>query len=406
LSDVGRLYEAERRAREAAEAAERRAAFLADASEVLASSLDYRTTLAAVARLAVPALADACLVDLVDDDGHSVRVAAVAAEPHGDLLTALGALALDRPAAPRETPVVGIGDGRAHMVVPLVARDRALGVMVFVVSCERAYRAEDADLARALARRAAVAVDNARMYEAAQRALKARDDVLATVSHDLRNPLAAIAASAGALKKALSTTDVSEPTQQRTSRTADIILRSVKRMDALIRDLLDLTRLEEGRAPLDKRPVDVSVLAQDACELFRPVAAERGVMLEHVMTAPMPAPVAADAERVQQVLSNLIGNAVKFSRASGRVAVSVRDVAGGGVEVAVCDGGAGVSEADLPHVFDRFWQAGEHTGGRPRSGSGLGLAIAKAIVEAHGGRIWAESALGVGSTFCFTLPRE
>ena len=225
----------------------------------------------------------------------------------------------------------------------------------------------------------------------AENAVRSRDDVLAIVSHDLRNPLNIIAMSAGLLDKPL-------PDEARGAQVG-IIRRAVAGMNRLIGDLLDVTQITSGRLRIETRPVSVSSICEDAHAICVPLLAAKSQPFECELP-PVKTWVLADRERVLQVLSNLIGNAHKFTPEGGGISLRVQ-VEDGFVRFVVHDSGPGVSAHDLPHIFDRFWQARRVRRG---GGVGLGLAITKGIVEAHGGRIWAESVAGIGSTFYFTLP--
>jgi PAS domain S-box-containing protein len=226
---------------------------------------------------------------------------------------------------------------------------------------------------------------------AAEAAVQARDDVLAIVSHDLRNPLNAIALSAGLLRERI-------PEESR-AKLVHLIRQSVDRMNRLVRDLLDVAKIEAGRLTIESAPLDLRELVQETCAAFDEQARERRLDVD--VDVPGGAPVVlADGDRILQVLSNLVGNAIKFTPDGGRVTVRMQADAEE-VRVSVSDTGPGIRPEDLPRVFDRFWQARR----ADRRGAGLGLAIAKGIVEAHGGRLWAESSPGAGSTFRFTLPR-
>jgi two-component system, sensor histidine kinase and response regulator len=222
----------------------------------------------------------------------------------------------------------------------------------------------------------------------AEAATRVRDDVLATVSHDLKNPLGTIYTSAALLLEV----DMAPDAQR---RQIDIIRRTAQRMDRLINDLLDVSRLEAGHFTLEPSAESARALLLEARELHSSLAQAKGIEVEYRMP-PDDALVHADRNRVLQVFSNLIGNAVKFTPEGGRIAVAA-DGAGDHVHFTVSDTGRGIADADLPRIFDRFWHGGE------AGGSGVGLALAKGIVEAHGGTIWAESG-GTGSTFPFTLP--
>jgi PAS domain S-box-containing protein len=232
----------------------------------------------------------------------------------------------------------------------------------------------------------------ARRLIEAEAATRARDEVLAVVAHDLRNPLHTISMAATMLSELAS--DRWE--QVRTS--AEIIRRGAARMSRLVQDLLDLKRAEAGVLRVQPRAVVVADLVSDAVDLLRPIAAASSLDLTADIAEGLP-PVLADRDRIEQVLSNLIGNAIKFTPRRGGITVRV-DRDGEVVRLAVSDTGPGISADQLPHIFRRFWQ-GDRV---DRRGIGLGLPIAKAIVEAHGGRIWAESEPGWGSTFYVTLP--
>jgi signal transduction histidine kinase len=225
----------------------------------------------------------------------------------------------------------------------------------------------------------------------AEAAVRARDDILSIVSHDLRNPLGTIA-----MATALLELDIG-PERRRAQ--VEVVRRSVKRMERLIQDLLDVDQIESGRLRVSPAPVDAATLLDEAKPGMQLLASEKGLAIDFERTDE-PLTVRADAARVGQVIANLVGNAVKFTPAGGRVVVRLAR-AGETARFCVSDTGPGIAQSDLPHLFDRFWQARD----RPRRGGvGLGLAIAKGIVEAHGGRIEVESEPGAGSTFCFTIP--
>jgi signal transduction histidine kinase len=228
--------------------------------------------------------------------------------------------------------------------------------------------------------------------ERAEAASRTREDLMAVVSHDLRNPLSAIATAATLLRR----NSDSDPTGRATKQ-AELILRSADRMARLISDLLDIACIDAGRLSVELLPHSAASLLQEAAELFQLIAADKSLRL--TVDAPRPSLlVLADQERVLQVLSNLVGNAIKFTPAGGIIQLRAQ-TDGDAVRFSVVDTGPGVSAEQLPHVFDRYWQA-KRDG---RLGIGLGLSIAKGIVEAHGGHIWAESPSGGGSSFQFTL---
>jgi PAS domain S-box-containing protein len=397
--------------------------FLAEVGSALALTLDYEETLTNVAQLAVRQLADFCAVDVMSDDGTLSRLRVVSRDPSKAWLCDLiRQISLDR-ARPlvmwsvldSRRPVVRNGvtaerravfaDDPAHrevlasfkpravMSVPLLAHGKLLGTMTFLSATpSRDYGPDDVRLAEELAVRAALAIENARLYREARRAVQARDDVLGIVAHDLRNPVNSILMASHMLVRR-----GSEP-ERRAQKPLHAIGRSALRMNRLINDLLDVTSMEAGRLSIEPTPVSACQIISDSVEAHRALADSSSLDLR-LDAAPSLPDVWADRERLLQVFENLIGNAVKFTEPGGRITVGAAP--GQGEDVFwVSDTGRGISADDVPHVFDRFWQA-HRTGHR---GAGLGLPIVKGIVEAHGGRIWVESAPGRGATFAFTIP--
>jgi PAS domain S-box-containing protein len=284
-----------------------------------------------------------------------------------------------------------------YISVPLVARGHIVGALTLASSSGlREYDADFAAFAEDVGRRVAMSIDNTRLYRETERAVKQRDHIVAVVSHDLRNPLTAIGGAAGLLKR---TQDLGEKAAV-VHRNADLIGRSVERMNRLISDLLDAARIEAEGLAISPEETPLDVLLEEVVDAFEPIAHERSIHLV-VDRTPRDCRLFVDRGRIFQVFSNLVGNALKFTPAGGKVTVFVERCE---EEARFCvkDTGPGMKEADLPHIFDAYWQA-EHT--RSTTGAGLGLAIAKGIVEAHGGRIWAESTPGEGAAFYFTLPK-
>ncbi|HEX2060666.1 MAG TPA: HAMP domain-containing sensor histidine kinase, partial [Thermoanaerobaculia bacterium] len=288
----------------------------------------------------------------------------------------------------------GRGDGGARtlVILPLVSRGQTIGVAAAVSTEAKPFTREDLPLFTELARRASLSIDNARLYLESQQAVRAREEVLAIVSHDLRNPLNAVTLGASLLK--MSNTLSTDDREQ-----LDTIEVSAKRMSRLIADLLDVTRLEGGkRLPIEPETVPVRELIDEAEELFRAQAGVASVSIVVHVDDPLP-PVHADRHRVMQVLSNLIGNSMKFTPPGGRIDVSATRT-DGTVLFTVADNGPGIPKENLSDIFSPYWQAKR----TERMGAGLGLPIAKGIVEAHGGTIWVESDAGQGTRFYFTLP--
>ena len=395
--------------------------FLSSAGEALASSLDYEETFQRVPRLAVPALADACVLYVAEgDEVRRFAVACIDPENEAALAELTGAypsglrnprslvghvLRTGHPLLLRDFSEAGARrlfrnepellryiarfKVRSAMMVPLEARRRAVGVICLVSGPSgRVYGESDLTLARDLARLAALAVDNARLYHESQQAIRAREEIMAVVAHDLRNPLNTIAMSLALLKEGKGTV----------AERLEVVARAAQRMDALIQDLVDAATIDAGRLRLDLGRLDAGEVLRSVAAELEPIAAEKGIDIECRVQGDLP-PVNADRLRIGQALANLIGNALKFTEPGGSVEVSVQSTADA-VLYRVTDTGVGIAPAALAHVFDPFWQAGK----KARGSLGLGLTIVRGIVEAHGGRIWAESQPGAGSSFCFTIP--
>ena len=425
-----RLLTRAQEARGQAELAQRRLELLSKASDVLASSLDYPTTLATVARLATPELADWCVVDLLAEDGALHRLATAHADPvKDDMLRELARLYPPDPAWGRPTIEV-LHSGRPHVVttvevpflehvahdaahrrlqeelgcvsymsVPLVARGRTLGVLSFMSARpSRRYSVADLPLAEELARRAALAVDNARLYKEVEDALRVRDDFLTAASHDLRTPLTSIKGRIELMQMRL----------DRGKELSDEFLRSqigtlhkgAAHMLAVVDEITDVAHLQMGRQlALNRETFDVGELARAAAALVG--GGDRVERATVVVTAGAETLVEGDRMRLARVLQNVIGNAVKYSPAATVVNVEVRDGTDA-VRIVVRDHGVGIPADELPRIFTRFYRASTARG---IDGTGIGLAGAKAIVEQHGGHITLESVVGEGVTVTITLPR-
>lgn len=404
-----------RGAREQAEREERAAAFLASAGQELARSLDYEETIAALTRLIVPNLGEMCVVDISEADGALRRIALAHRNPEDEQRYApsIGRVVHDVPEAlvrimqSGEAALVGASSGlyehiteernggsRNLVFLPLVSRAQTIGIAVAVSSEARPFTQSDLPLFTELARRASISVDNARLYRESQQAVRAREEVLAIVSHDLRNPLNAVTLGATLLQ-------MSETLSPDDREQIDTIVISARRMSRLIADLLDVTRLEGGkRLPIEPATVNPVDMLREAEELFRAQAGVASVTMIYDVEEPLP-PVHADRHRIMQVLSNLIGNSLKFTPAGGSIRTHAEQRR---EEVVFCvhDTGPGIPRAHLGDIFSPYWQAKR----TERLGAGLGLPIAKGIVEAHGGTIWVESEPGQGARFYFTLPIE
>jgi signal transduction histidine kinase/CheY-like chemotaxis protein len=421
------LYEEQSQSRAAAELAERRAVFLADAGAALASSLNYQDTLKTVSQLAVPEIADWCAVDIVDHRGSLTRLAVSHVDP-GKIAFAetLQQQYPPDPAAPHgvhecvrtRTPILieeiseemvraGARDAhhaelilelglQSYMCVPLVAHGRALGALTFAVAeSGRRYTKADLRFADDVASRAALAVENARAYDEVSRANRLKDDFLATLSHELRTPLNAVLGYTRMLRTGALPAD-------KHARALETVERNALSLTQLVEDVLDVSRIEAGKIRLDVQPVSLPRVVEAAIATVKPAADARGVRIQTIVN-PLTPHISGDAERLQQIIWNLLSNAVKFTPRGGRVQVRLEQV-DSSVEVVVSDTGAGIARDFLPHVFERFRQADSRFS-REHGGLGLGLAITRHLVEMHGGTIEAASdGQGTGSTFRIRLP--
>jgi signal transduction histidine kinase/ActR/RegA family two-component response regulator len=393
---------------------------------VLGSSLDYETTLEGLAQLAVAALADYCLIDLVDDDGRVRRVAATHRDP---ALQPVASRLRDYPPGPQPAGVPAVlRTGRVESVshvteetiarlardagharvlrelglksfitVPLVARERTIGALTFSSTQQRReYGPEDVAYAREIAARAALAIENARLYGRAQEVNRVKDEFLATLSHELRTPLTPILGWTHMIRSG-------RLGAEETAQGVRVIERNSQSLSRLINDLLDMSSILSGKMRIERAPVELQTLVREAVETVRPQAAARRVAIEVETDGLAPVSVEGDRTRLVQVFWNLLNNAVKFSAEGGRVCVRVGGT-DGAARVEVEDDGAGMAAEFLPHAFERFQQADMATT-RAHGGLGLGLALVKSFVEAHGGSVAAESAgEGRGSRFTVRLP--
>jgi signal transduction histidine kinase len=276
----------------------------------------------------------------------------------------------------------------------LTARGQSVGVLTLLrSSASRGNESTDIVIAENFAARAALAIDNARLYHEAQQATAARDRILGIVSHDLGNPLSAIAMCSRVL---LETPPAEAEARRELAKT---IHESTTWMSRMIQDLLDVSAIEAGVLSMISASEDIRQIVTRAAGLFTQTAHDKGVTIVVDVEESLPR-VFVDPERMVQAVANLIGNAVKFTPTGGRVVIEAR-AHGEIIEISVEDTGRGIVEADIPFIFNRFW----HTRGTA-AGTGLGLAIAKGIVDAHGGAIAVRSRVGEGSRFAVTLPRE
>ncbi|HEX7978415.1 MAG TPA: GAF domain-containing protein [Gemmatimonadaceae bacterium] len=386
---------------------------LADVSGAL-STADYDRAFATVTRVVATALSDLAVLYVIQEDGAIRRVAAASrvAEQQSLLDAMVASWSQPRPTHPvlkviasrrslvqsfdpgqhdslAESPVhlavLQSVDPRYALLAPMISGESCVGC-VALTSTSRPFEKRDTALLEEIGRRCALFVENSRLHERERRAIRTRSDVLGMVAHDLRNPLHSIVVNARLLQQLPGDLE-----------SLDSIQRASARMSRILEDLLNVARFEAGRLDVERAPVPPGELVADAARTYRKLVVARGLEFR-VSLAPGLAPVLADRERVAQVLENLLSNAMKFTT-SGTITIGVR-ADGRVVEFFVADTGEGIAPEHLPMVFDAFWQARR----QDRDGAGLGLSIVKSIVETHGGRVWATSDVGVGSTFHFTLP--
>jgi PAS domain S-box-containing protein len=398
---------------------EQRQAFLASAGEKLASSFGSGEVLQIVADLAVPALADGCILETRVGDGYRAGAVAHSDPAIREVLDRMTAAGVRRP--PPDHPLSEISRTRAPVLLqsdaaarviysskspfyieglrkmnpqaalflPLVARGHLAGVLSLFRS-NRGFDGDESTFAEDLARLAALALENSLLLDTVRAALRSREEIVGVVSHDLRNPVAAV--------KMLSRAAMRDDNASSRTENIGLIAKAAEQMDALIRDLLDVNRLDAGKLTIHPDPVDPSDLLGGSLQTLVPLVEEKSIGLDLQLEQGLPR-VMADSERIQQTISNLIGNAIKFTPSGGKITVRTRS-RGGELIVSVTDNGTGIPPEQLQKVFDRYWQSAR----TDREGAGLGLAIAKGIVEGHGGRMWIESTWGEGTTASFTLP--
>ncbi|OFX24221.1 MAG: hypothetical protein A2V77_01640 [Anaeromyxobacter sp. RBG_16_69_14] len=415
----------ERVARESAEKAERRAAFLAEAGGLLSASLHYEETMVRLGRLCVRSLADWCVLDIVED-GELRRLAGACADPAREpLLQKLRERYPARwnslhPAArslrdgePLWVPaftddllrsmcqneehleiVRGLGACSA-VVVPLVARGQTLGVLSLASGTPGRYARADLELAKEVAQRAAIAIDNARLYRETQRAVRLRDEFLLVASHELRTPMTPLTVSLTALQRWERSGQFAVPAP--VSESVALAARQGTRLNRLIGELLDVSRIESGRPELDLSEVDLGTIVREVAARFEPELAGARCRISIRCTGSVVG--RWDASRLDQVVTNLVGNALKFG-AQRPIEIDCTQEAGV-ARLAVRDHGIGVDPAHQARIFERFERA---VSSWNYGGLGLGLYISRRIVEAHGGTINVESQLGAGSTFIVELP--
>jgi signal transduction histidine kinase/ActR/RegA family two-component response regulator len=421
---------------------------LADVSHVLSASLDEHETLATLARRLVPALADYCILDVFDAEGRIRRAAALHKDPARQELmreilhsppevgAATGMGRVLRTGQAVLTPEIGEkeiragarDDGhlrlllelapRSSILVPMISRGRVLGAICLALCAgDRRYGPKDLALAEEIGHRAALALDNARLYHEAQEAIRHRDEsvealrrlneelaaedrrkdeFLAMLAHELRNPL-------GAISNAGQVLDQTPSADPRVRGLGTVIGRQVRHLSRLVDDLLDVSRFTRGQIDLRPRPVELKPIVEGAVETTRPLLEQRGHRLT-VALPEEPVRLEADATRIEQVLANLLHNAAKFTAPGGRIELTA-ETEDGQVVLRVRHNGHGIAPDLLPRIFDLFVQE-DRSLARSHGGLGIGLTLVRTLVERHGGTVEAHSeGPGRGSEFVVRLPR-
>ncbi|MBV9122514.1 MAG: response regulator, partial [Planctomycetes bacterium] len=400
--------------------------FLAEASRVLGDSLNWQATLDRLACLAVPHLADWCVIDLIGED-RRVRPAAVA---HVDpsrvdqvremrqrfppgleerevvsrvwqtgrpvVFPALAGKDVETTREPEHPRLLVELGFKSYVCVPLSARGRTLGAITLVRSSSgRRYQAPDLVLAEDFVRRAALAIDNARHYDEAQEAVRCRDEFLAMLAHELRNPLAPILNAV----QIMAERGLQDPSLR---RARDVVERQGRHMARLLDDLLDISRITRGRIELRKTPLDLQTVLAQAVQTSRLLLQERRHQL--LVDLPRgPLPVEADSTRLEQIFANLLNNAARYTEPGGRIHLTA-ERAGAEVVTRVRDNGMGIPPEMLTRIFEPFQQL-DHSLARSQGGLGIGLTLVRRLVEMHGGVVEALSeGPGQGSEFVVRLP--
>jgi PAS domain S-box-containing protein len=397
--------------------------FLAEASRTLSTTLDYKQTLQRIARVAVPHFADWCLVHLADPSGVPQQLVAAHIDPKK---VAIAEEYYRRfPPNPDETTgiiqAIRTGESRfveeltpdilkatthheeqlrilqeldliSYMVVPLKLPDRVIGTLSFITAeSHRVFSRRDLVVAEDLARRAAKAIENSRLYARLREEHRRKDEFLAMLAHELRNPLAPIRSGL----ELLSLSGIEH-------ETIPVMREQTAHLARLVDDLLDVSRIVQGKIRLQQKPVELGEIIKHTVEATKPLADEQRHHIE-VSLPETPVWVLGDRVRLSQCLTNLLHNAIKYTEPAGRIWVSLA-TEGGQAELAVEDDGIGIEPEMLPHLFDLFTQA-DRSLERSKGGLGIGLTLVRNLVEAHGGSVTAHSAgLGEGSEFLITLP--
>jgi PAS domain S-box-containing protein len=403
--------------------------FLAEASSVLGSSLDYEPTLQSVAHMVVPFLADWCIIDLVADDGSLQQVAIAHVDPAKMELART--LRATYPPDPHEPHSIwqAIHSGQAvlateiadaelaarardadhlhllramaigsHMIVPLIARERRLGTISFIAAQAGRYNATDLTLAEDLAHRTALAIDNARLYREAQAAIEMRNEFLSIASHELKTPLTTLLGHTQAFQRRVAR---DHALNARDQRALNVIEQQAMRLNKQIGTLLDLSRIELGQFNLDYEPVDLAALAWRTTAEIEPTLERHSFQINLLVPTLV---VMGDPVRLEQVLQNLLQNAIKYSPSGGTIMLQL-ERQDDHAALMISDQGVGIPEAERPYLFQRFYRA-SNVISKNITGMGIGLYLVNLIVALHHGTVEYTSTEGEGTTFIVRIPLQ
>ncbi len=400
--------------------------FLADTSIVLQENIDFDLRLVKMANLITPFLADFCMIFISENNQLVSKVNIHSKKLLEETLALVAANLFSRPEispyrAEGKTDslkpllIEDVSDSflqtltidekhledfkkilpKSLLFVPLVAREKIIGAVILgMSSSKRKFSEVDILFVRLVEYRIALSIDNIRLYDEAQRAIYAREDILSIVSHDLRNPLAAIKGGFQLIPQLLKGKN-----EEQINTLVSTLGDSATFMERLINDLLDFSKIHQGNLSLQLKEISIEKLISEIIELSQGKAKEKSIDLSSTITENA-STLICDPDRIKQVLNNLIGNAIKFTPENGKITLGIQEQAEK-FYFSVIDNGPGISKENLLHIFDRYWQVKKTA----HLGTGLGLFIAKGLVEAHGGGMWLESEIGKGSNFQFEIPK-
>ena len=407
---------------------EERQRILNEAGEKLVTSLDHQITLQEIAQLLVPSMADYCRIALVDDQGQIKEIAVNHIDPkkialvrelyeqykdrvssayglnsllqtgQSELISAVTPeiVAPSAQENPAMLPIIEALGLTSYMGTPLIARERVIGAITFSsVQPERHYTREDLAFAQELARRIALTLDNARLYQEAQKAISVRDDFISIASHELRTPVTSLKLYVQVLQKQLARLGKENVTYSLTKMDAQL-----NKLTLLIKDLLNVTRIELGRLDFQENLFDLNEVVKETVEQIQPTTGKHGIRIEGQVNQP----AWGDKDRIGQVLTNLLTNAIKYSPQADTIIVRLTSTQESAV-VSVQDFGIGIEQEHIHAIFERFYRVTDPDE-KTYPGLGIGLYISYEIIKRHGGTLSVESEKGHGSVFSFTLPHK